>query len=99
MEESWRFDIGMGVAFGLAAYAWQAVQGEYALGFTLFVTIAVFVPPIMRLKARLRRARHRTAERAAAWAQRNPEKSKRLRWVVFPVIAGLWAFTLWALLT
>lgn len=92
--DSWRAYTGFAVVFGVIAFAWQAVQGRYAVGLALFVSIVLVGPPMAWLRAWGLRLRRRTAERGAAWARRNPAASRRLRWVVFPVIGLIWVAVL-----
>jgi len=96
-DYDWRFDLKLSVFFAAAAFLWQALQGQYTLGVVLFVTVLVLLPIFGRFRDWSIRSRRRTAKRAAAWARANPTASKRLRWVVFPLIGLLWALILWGL--
>ena len=96
--ETWRFDFLLGGIFGVVAFAWHAVQGQYALGFTLLVLLATIAPPMMRFRRRFLRRTYEPSARTVQWARDHPTASRRLRWVVLPVIALIWAWIIWSLI-
>jgi hypothetical protein len=95
--EDRRFEVGVWAFFGACALVWFALQGEYLAGLFAFVLCVALAEPYARLRAWSIRSRRDTAERAAAWAREHPEQSRRLRWVVFPLMGLLWAWILWNL--
>ena len=93
-EDGIGFDFAIGAVLGCAAFVWQAVQGEWLFATTLLVVLAVVMPPMTYWGRRFRRWLLPGAEAAGRrWGERHPKASRRLRWVVLPLV-GL--ILLWA---
>jgi hypothetical protein len=89
-DDGFGFDLVFGAVVGCGLFVWQALQREWVLAATLLVLCAFVLPPITYGKTRLRRWLMPRAEAAGTgWVKRHAAGSRRLRWVVFPIVGGI----------